>query len=99
MAFNEDIAAAAGANGYFRKVLATGKFSQVVVMALQPGEDIGEEVHHDVDQVLICVEGEGEAVLEGSKSPFVVDRLVLVPAGTKHNFVNTGKRPMKLFTV
>jgi mannose-6-phosphate isomerase-like protein (cupin superfamily) len=99
MAFDEDIAKAAKANEYFRKVLATGKFSQVVVMALKPGEDIGEEVHDDVDQVLVCVEGEGESVLEGTRAPFGVNRLVQVPAGTKHNFVNSGKGPMKLFTV
>ncbi len=99
MAFNEEIARAAAANAYFRKVLATGKYSQVVVMCLKPGEDIGEEVHDDVDQVLVCVDGEGKAILEGEKTPFTPNRLVLVPSGTKHNFVNTGSTPMHLYTV
>lgn len=99
MAFNEEIARAARANDYFRKVLATGKHSQVVVMCLKPGEDIGEEVHPDVDQVLVCVDGEGKAVLDGKDSAFTPNHLVHVPCGTKHNFVNTGKTPLHLYTV
>jgi mannose-6-phosphate isomerase-like protein (cupin superfamily) len=97
--FNEDIVKAAKANKNFRKVLATGTHSQVVVMSIPPGGDIGEEVHKDTDQVLVCVRGEGQAVLSGKKSAFGVDRLVLVPEGTLHNFINTGKTDMRLFTI
>jgi mannose-6-phosphate isomerase-like protein (cupin superfamily) len=99
VAFSEDIVKAAKANKNFRKVLATGTHSQVVVMSIPPGGEIGEEVHNDVDQVLVCVQGEGQVVLSGKKSAFGVDRLVHVPAGTRHNFVNTGKTDLRLFTV
>ena len=99
MAFNEDIVKRAKANTYFREVLATGPHSQVVVMSIPPGGDIGEEVHDDVDQTLVFVEGEGQAILDGHKSAVSVDRLVYVPAGTRHNFVNTGKVDLRLYTI
>ncbi len=99
MAFNEDIVKATRANTYFRQVLATGPHSQVVVMSIPPGGDIGEEVHADVDQVLVFVEGEGQAILDGEVGKVAVDRLVHVPAGTRHNFVNTGKTDLRLYTV
>jgi mannose-6-phosphate isomerase-like protein (cupin superfamily) len=85
-------------NDLFRVVLFTGHHSQVVVMSLQPGEEIGEEVH-DVDQLLSFVEGTGEAVLEGKVLPVGPSRMVCVPAGTHHNVCNTGAAPMKLFTI
>jgi mannose-6-phosphate isomerase-like protein (cupin superfamily) len=99
MAFNEDIVKRAKANSYFREVLATGPYSQVVVMSIPPGGDIGEEVHDDVDQTLVFVQGEGQAILDGEKSAVSVDRLVHVPAGTRHNFVNTGKVYLRLYTI
>ena len=99
MAFNEDIVSRAKANSYFREVLSTGPNSQVVVMSIPPGGDIGSEVHPDVDQVLVFVQGEGEAILDGEKSVVSVDRLVHVPAGTRHNFVNTGKTDLRLYTI
>jgi mannose-6-phosphate isomerase-like protein (cupin superfamily) len=99
MAFNEDIVRRAKANSYFREVLSTGPNSQVVVMSIPPGGDIGSEVHPDVDQVLVFVQGEGEAILDGEKSAIAVDRLVHVPAGTRHNFVNTGKTDLRLYTI
>ena len=68
MAFNEDIVKRAKANSYFREVLATGPHSQIVVMSIPPGGDIGEEVHDDVDQVLVFVVGEGQAILDGETS-------------------------------
>jgi mannose-6-phosphate isomerase-like protein (cupin superfamily) len=85
--------------GYFREVLATGPHSQVVVMSIPPGGDIDEEVHDDVDQTLVFVQEDGEAVLDGHKSAISVDRLVHVPAGTRHNFVNTGKVDLRLYTI
>jgi mannose-6-phosphate isomerase-like protein (cupin superfamily) len=99
MPFNEDIVKRAKANSYFREVLATGPHSQVVVMSIPPGGDIGEEVHEDVDQTLVFVQGEGQAILDGKKSAVAVDRLVHVPAGTRHNFVNTGKVDLRLYTI
>jgi mannose-6-phosphate isomerase-like protein (cupin superfamily) len=99
MPFNEDIVKRAKANSYFREVLATGPHSQVVVMSIPPGGDIGEEVHDDVDQTLVFVQGEGQAILDGQESAVAVDRLVHAPAGTRHNFVNTGKVDLRLYTI
>jgi mannose-6-phosphate isomerase-like protein (cupin superfamily) len=99
MAFNEDIVKRAKANAYFREVLATGPYSQIVVMSIPPGGDIGEEVHEDVDQTLVFVQGEGQAILDGRTSAVGIDRLVHVPAGTRHNFVNTGKVDLRLYTI
>ena len=97
--FNEDILARTRRNSYFREVLSTGPHAQVVVMCIPPAGEIGEEVHTDVDQVLVFVEGEGIAVLDGRRSPVSPGRLVLVPAGTRHNFVNESSDDLKLYTV
>lgn len=99
MAFNEDIVARTRGNRWFREVLATGPHVQVVVMSIPPRGEIGEEVHDGVDQVLVFVEGQGEAILDGERSSVGPDRLVLVPAGTRHNFINTGSADLRLFTV
>lgn len=85
-------------NEYFRQVLFTGVHSQLVVMALRPGEEIGEEVH-EVDQFIYAVKGEGEAVMAGVAMPFVKGEALCVPAGSLHNVRNSGDEPMKLFTV
>lgn len=85
-------------NDAFRKTIVTGAHSQVVVMAIQPGEDIGEEIH-DGDQILLFVEGEGDAVLEGEAAPVHAGDLVFVRAGTLHNFVNGGREPLRLVTI
>lgn len=94
-----DIDAEVRSNDAFRRELLTGEHSQVVVMTIPAGGEIGEEVHDDVDQVLLFVEGTGEAVLDGESSPVGPNQLVLVRAGTRHNFVNTGNAPMRLVTV
>ena len=99
MAFNKDIVGLAKRNRWFREVVATGPHAQVVVMNIPPGGEIGEEVHEGVDQVLVFVEGEGVAILEGERSAVVPSRLVLVPAGTRHNFINTGSSDLRLYTV
>ena len=85
-------------NDDFRRVLFTGAHSQLVVMTLAPGEEIGEEVH-EVDQILYAVEGVGEAVLDGHGKPFAKGDAVAVPAGTRHNIRNGDKKPLRLFTV
>ncbi len=99
MPFNEDILARAKRNSFFREVVSTGPHAQVVVMSIPPKGEIGEEVHHDVDQVLVFVEGEGVAVLEGRRSSVTPGRLVHVPADMPHNFVNEGSVDLKLYTV
>jgi Mannose-6-phosphate isomerase len=99
MAFNQDIIERTMSNTYFREVVATGPHTQVVVMSIPPGGEIGEEVHPDVDQVLVFVSGEGAAIIDGERSRIGPGRLVHVPAGTRHNFVNTGPTDMRLYTV
>ena len=85
-------------NEYFRQVLFTGIHSQLVVMALRPGEEIGEEVH-EVDQFIYAVKGEGQAILAGVAAPFEKGEALCVPAGSLHNVRNTGDGPMRLFTI
>ena len=87
------------ANTFFREVLATGPHSQVVVMSIPPGDDIGAEVHADVDQVLVIVSGQGEAVLGDERTAIGPGWLVQVPAGTWHDIVNTGADDLRLYTV
>jgi mannose-6-phosphate isomerase-like protein (cupin superfamily) len=82
----------------FRRVLWTGKHSQLVIMTVPPDGEIGEEVH-EVDQILTFVSGVGEAVISGEKRKVTQGDLVIVPAGRKHNFVNTGPNPLVLYTV
>jgi len=98
-AYTEDVLRLARENENFRQVLFTTERSQLVLMSLKPGEEIGEEVHEGIDQVLAFASGEGEAVIEGTRSPVRPGTVVLVPGGTRHNFVNTGSAHLKLFTV
>lgn len=86
-------------NTFFRKVLYTGAKSQLVVMDIKPGEDIGEEMHAHVDQTLFNLSGSGKAILDGVESTFNADDVVLVHAGTKHNFINTGSDSLKIYTL
>ena len=85
-------------NENFRQVLYTAKNCQLVVMALNPKEEIGMEVH-ELDQFFRVEEGIGEAVLDGIHKIISAGFAVLVPAGTNHNIVNTGTVPMKLYTL
>lgn len=87
-------------NNNFRKVLYTGKFSQLVVMSLLPGEEIGEEVHDHVDQFFRFEVGEGKAILDGEEIAFNADDVVIIPAGVKHNIINTSpSETLKLYTI
>ena len=86
-------------NENFRKVLFTAKNSQLVVMSLAPGEEIGEEVH-DLDQFIRVESGEAVAILDGEESSIKDDWAVVIPAGTRHNIVNTsGTAKLKLYTI
>lgn len=83
----------------FRRVLWTGHYSQLVIMTIPPGEEIGAEVHPDTDQILSFVSGTGEAAVDGETRQVACGDIVCVPAGTDHNFTNTGADPLVLFTV
>ena len=85
-------------NEYFRQVLYTARHCQLVVMALQPGEEIGMEIH-ELDQFFRVEEGTGEAILDGVRTTIRAGFAVLVPEGANHNIVNTGSVPLKLYTL
>ena len=89
---------AARSNDSFRQEVMTGDHQQVVLMTIPPGGEIGDEVHPDTDQVLLFVDGRCEARLNGEISQLAANDLVLVRAGTRHNFVNTGADPLRLIT-
>ena len=95
----DDIEKATKANGDFRRVLYTGKNLQLVLMTLPPGCDIGEEVHEDRDQFFRIEEGEGEIYIDGVANRVEDDFAVIVPAGARHNVVNTGSGPLQLYTI
>jgi mannose-6-phosphate isomerase-like protein (cupin superfamily) len=88
-------------NKFFRKVLYTGKYAQLVLMCLQPGEEIGNEVHPTVDQFFRIEEGEAKFVFNGKEEHVTHDGdAVIAPAGTYHNVINTSKsKQLKLYTV
>jgi len=96
--FVQDIEGIAVDNREFRRVLYTAKSSQLVVMSLEPKGEIGMEVHK-LDQFFRVEQGTGEAVLDGVRTAIRAGFAVLVPAGTKHNIVNTGTVPLKLYTL
>lgn len=89
----------AGSNDAFRRTIVTGEHQQLVAMTLKPGEEIGEETHEHGDQILSFTAGTGEAVIEGESSPVEAGDVIFVPAGTLHNFVNTGDEPLRLLTM
>jgi len=93
------IATVAEQNPDFRRVLWTGEHTQLVVMTIPPGGEIGEETHDENDQLLTFVSGVGEAMVSGKKRKVAAGDLVVVPAGLKHNFVNTGPNPLVLYTI
>ena len=83
----------------FRRVLYTGKYLQLVLMTLQPGEEIGEEVHDDRDQFFRIEEGQGIVYIDGAANAVEDDFAVIVPAGARHNVVNNGSAPLRLYTL
>lgn len=95
----EDIKEIALANEYFRHVLYTRMHSQLVVMSLLPGEDIGMETHPTSDQILYIVAGSGQAIINGEKKSIQKHSIIFVPAGAEHNIISSSKEKMKLFTV
>ncbi len=97
--FQITMSEAAAEHDNFRTVLQTGDHTQVVAMTLQAGEDIGAEVHPDNDQVLIFTEGSVRAEVGGESRDVGAGDLVVVPAGTEHNFTNTGSGLVRLLTI
>ena len=95
----KNIVKAAKENTYFRRVMYTGKNSQLVLMCIPPKGEIGDEVHPMTDQILFFVVGSGEAIVAGESDKICEGDVVFVPANTEHNFKNTGKTDMKLYTV
>ena len=95
----DDIERLTLANEVFRRVLYTGEHLQLVLMTLQPGEEIGSEVHEDRDQFFRVEQGEGAVDIDGVANPVTDDFAVIVPAGARHNVRNTGAKPLKLYTI
>jgi mannose-6-phosphate isomerase-like protein (cupin superfamily) len=94
----QDIEGIAMRNEEFRQVLYTARHCQLVVMALKPNEEIGAEVHK-LDQFFRVEQGSGEAVLDGVRTAIRAGFAVIVPAGARHNIINTGTEPLKLYTI
>jgi mannose-6-phosphate isomerase-like protein (cupin superfamily) len=87
-------------NTDFRRVLYTGKYSQLVLMRLKPKEEIGEETHDDVDQFFRFEEGEGVVIIDGTKHTVKDGSGVVVPSGARHNVVNTSRtKDLRLYTI
>ncbi len=87
-------------NENFRKVLYTSKYSQLVLMNLKPNEEIGEEIHPENDQFFRFEKGEGKVIIDGNEYPVIDGSAIIVPAGAKHNVVNTSStESLKLYTI
>lgn len=98
--FNSNIEKDTLENKNFRKVLYTGKYLQLVLMSLNPGEDIGEEIHPDHDQFFRFESGFGKCVIDGNEYKLKDGDVIVVPAGAKHNIINTGKTgELKMYTI
>jgi mannose-6-phosphate isomerase-like protein (cupin superfamily) len=97
--FSTDIEKDTVDNTNFRKVLYTAKYSQLVLMCLRPGEEIGMEAHDDGDQFFRFEEGEGFVSIDGHKHNVKDGSAVVVPSGAMHNVVNTGKTDLKMYTI
>ena len=97
--FVEDIETITESNKDFRRVLYTAHHLQLVVMSLKPGEEIGEETHNDTDQFFRVEKGKGEVVINGETHKIRADDAIIVPAGARHNVINTGNKRLKLYTL
>lgn len=87
-------------NKYFRKVLFTGQNMQLVVMSIDPNEDIGSEIHNQNDQFLRVEAGEGQVIIDGQEGKIEDGSAIIIPAGSEHNIINTSPdKPLKLYTI
>lgn len=94
----KDIVGKSKENTYFRQVLENGQYTQVVIMSIPAGGEIGMETHPDNDQLLYIRDGKGKAILNGEEAEIEAGDAVLVNAGTEHNFINTGEEELKIIT-
>lgn len=98
--FNANIEKEAIENTNFRKVLYTGKHSQLVLMSLKPNEEIGMEVHPDNDQFFRFEKGVGKCIIDGNSYDLGDGSVIIVPAGAEHNIINTSDtEDLKLYTI
>ena len=97
--FVDDIEKLTEENEDFRRVLYTGHNLQLVLMSLKPGDEIGEEVHEDRDQFFRIEAGDGEIWIDGKCYKVSADDGIIVPQGARHNVVNRGEKPFKLYTI
>ena len=98
--YSIDIEKATEENEFFRTVLYTAQHMQLVLMTLKVGEDIGQEIHPDVDQFIRVEEGEADAILDGEVHKLSDGSVVVIPAGTEHNVINTSSsEALRLYTV
>jgi mannose-6-phosphate isomerase-like protein (cupin superfamily) len=98
--FKTNIEAAAVDNNNFRKVLYTSKYSQLVLMSLQPKEEIGEEIHADNDQFFRIESGNGRCIIDGNKYELNAGDAIVIPAGAKHNVINIDNAAaLKMYTI
>ena len=87
-------------NDYFREIVYTGKYCQLVVMSLKPGEEIGSEVHKDVDQFFRIEKGRGKVIIDGTENQIIEGVGIVVPAGSEHNVINAvSNSDLKLYTI
>lgn len=99
MSYHINVLDEAVRNQFFRRVLHTGTKSQLVVMSIPPGGEVGEEIHQHVEQSLFFQSGVGKVILDGEESAVSPGDVVVVTPGTRHNFVNTGTEVWKIITV
>lgn len=97
--YQANILEIARANEAYRRVLYTGARTQTVAMSIRPGGDIGEESHARVEQILVCASGSGMAMIDGKATPFRPGDIVVLPPGSRHNFINTGDAPLQIYTL
>ena len=93
-----NIEEATRSNTDYRRVLYTAKHSQLVLMCIQPGDEIGLETHH-LDQFIRIEQGTAQVILDGVAHGIMNDFAIVIPAGTEHNVINTGSGPLKLYSV
>ena len=96
--FNKDVIELATKNKHFQKEVYLDDNVQIVLMSIEPGDDIGEETH-DADQTTFFVAGDGQAVIDGHKTKVGPNHLIVIPKGAKHNIINKGDEPLKLYSV
>lgn len=99
MIYHTNIEDTTKANSFFRQVLFTASHMQLVVMSLLPGEEIGMEIHHENDQFFRFEEGQGKVITDDGEQEVREDDVVIIPAGTNHNIINTGTIALKLYTI